>query len=138
NLEIEVKEFKNESYAACLSLEADLYGDIKEQHIVLSNKETSKNIASLPDLNAQSYSSNVKSIPVHKWGETFNDNIEDLRKARHISKDALFDSDIDLFVGDASCWFRQINSNIKDWDSLVNALKRDLNTPITTKNYGIN
>ncbi|KAK9881323.1 hypothetical protein WA026_015449 [Henosepilachna vigintioctopunctata] len=93
NLEIDVIEFKHESHASCKILEADSNEKFGEQVIVLSNTETSKNNASLPDFNALFHSTNVKSIPVHKCGETFesdrtklfsfSDNIEDLRNARH-------------------------------------------------------
>lgn len=133
--------FKNETFAACLSLEADLYDKISDESSDINNSAGASNscIHGVSNVQSSSSSSQFKSIPVYKWGETFSgdkstlssflDNVEELRKARHVSKVELFDSARDLFTGDARCWFRQIIRDVKDWDALVEALKRDFRSP---------
>lgn len=138
--------FKNESFAACISLEADLYDKITNELPVVDNATcVSKLTDSSTSHGISDYSqcltgrSQPKSIPVYKWGETFSgdratldsflENVQELRKARYVSKVELFESARDLFTGDARCWFRQVIVDVNDWDSLVEALKRDFRSP---------
>lgn len=134
--------FKNEAFATCISLEADLYDKITDQSPAVNNASSTSN-SCIHSVSGTSQSlpnpPYYKSIPVYKWGETFSgdkstlssflENVEELRKARHVSKTELFESARDLFVGDARCWFRQTIDNVKDWDALVEALKRDFRSP---------
>lgn len=82
-----------------------------------------------------SSTSTVKSVPVVKWNVSFTgdvkqvsvsaflERIEELCIARHVSKDDLFDSAVDLFKGQALVWFRANRKDFKDWDSLAKAMK---------------
>lgn len=77
-----------------------------------------------------------KSVPVAKWNITkfdgtssrislsaFLENVEELRRSRHVSFDDLFSSANDLFSGKALLWFRSIRSKLGGWDDLVRELR---------------
>lgn len=77
-------------------------------------------------------------LPVYKWeihydGKSdlipFLERIEELRVARGASSEALFQSAIDLFKGDALSWFRSARNSVSSWDELVGLLRRDFLAP---------
>lgn len=82
-----------------------------------------------------------KPVPVAKWGITFTgelngssvnaflERIEEIREARHTSKEELWVSSIDLFEGPALIWFRSVRSTLNSWDELVEALRLDFQSP---------
>lgn len=128
-------KFKNESYASCLQLDAELHDKCKETYSVDSTSISN----SSPNTPAPCMSSNVhssnKSFPVYKLGVKFDGNpdnlfnfieqVEELANARNILKTDLFASVSDLFTGNATFWLRQVKPQINDWDSLITRLKRD-------------
>lgn len=72
------------------------------------------------------------NIKLFKWGVSFDgkqpvldflERIEELRIARRVSKEDLFQSAVELFCDDALRWFRTMKFNFHNWDSLVQALK---------------
>lgn len=77
------------------------------------------------------------SPKVFKWGVAFRgnetpeqifeflDRIEELRIARGVSKEALFNSSVDIFQGDALLWFRTVRSSVDSWDELVALLRKE-------------
>lgn len=80
--------------------------------------------------------SGAPHVPVYKWGVTFDgrsgrdlvtflERVEELRIARNVSKQELFQSAIDLFSGAGLAWYRSIKSKVNSWDDLVKALKQD-------------
>lgn len=78
-----------------------------------------------------------KIVPVREWNLTFSGDkdkmslhsflarVEELRGPRNVSKVELFDSAIDLFRGRALVWFRAMRRHLRDWDTLVSALKEE-------------
>uniref|UniRef100_A0A1Y1JUV7 CCHC-type domain-containing protein n=1 Tax=Photinus pyralis TaxID=7054 RepID=A0A1Y1JUV7_PHOPY len=84
-----------------------------------------------------SYVTGSKSVPVYKWGlaftgdvnelgvNSFLQRVNELRIARHISTEQLFDSAVDLFKGDGLVWFRAIRTRVSTWEELVNKLRYD-------------
>lgn len=78
-----------------------------------------------------------KPVPIHKWGIKFSgqsskgsvmsflEKVNDLCDARHISKEELFTSAIDLFEDTALLWFRNVKREVRTWPELVHCLKRD-------------
>ncbi|KAK4873933.1 hypothetical protein RN001_013293 [Aquatica leii] len=78
--------------------------------------------------------SRVKSVPVCKWGVKFSgdddtslsaflEQVENLRVARKVSFEELFNSGIDLFCGKALLWYRANRRRASDWPSLVKLLR---------------
>ena len=77
--------------------------------------------------------------PISSWGVKFNGNpkgifyflerISDLSKSRDVSEIELFNSAVELFVGDAFIWYRSIKTAVTDWNSLVARLKKDFLPP---------
>ena len=126
--------FKNESYATCLQLEAEL-----EERVEKTNPLTNFNTSEPNAVPVQSMpvvvSCPAKSMPVYKLGLQFNgdpkkllsfiERVEELALARHISKSDLFESSSDLFTEKATYWLRQAKSQVNNWDSLVSKLKQD-------------
>lgn len=141
----EVENFRNESHATAIELETLLF-------------EKASNFLTIPPVNTSQLSNNSsvgsqilncsfnhnnssnKSVPVYKWnlkfsGEsncsllTFLDKVEELCKARHVSKTELFDSSVDLFSDRAYIWFKSVQNKVNNWDSLVALLKQNFLPP---------
>lgn len=55
----------------------------------------------------------------------FLERVEETRIARRASHQNFFDSGIDLFVGKALVWYRSVRRNLRDWASLVAALREE-------------
>lgn len=80
-------------------------------------------------------------IPVCKWDISFNgdsrgisvnafiERVEELRIARQISQEELWDSAIDLFKGSAMIWFRAIRREVHNWDELLTSLREEFQPP---------
>ena len=77
----------------------------------------------------------IKPVPVSQWGLKFSggpecsvsaflERVKELRKARNISVEQLFDSAIDLFSDDALLWYRSIRLEVTSWDELQSRLRR--------------
>lgn len=84
----------------------------------------------------------VNTVPVSKWNITkfdgdrakislsaFLENIEELCLSRNVSKDMLFNSASDLFMGKALLWFRSIRGQVANWEQLVNELRAQFQPP---------
>ena len=130
-------DFKNETYASCLGLEAELFErvvDESSQSPPITPTVTHPLVLPPPI-------SEPKSIPIYKWGVTFSgessgmsvyqflERVEELAKARHASKVDLYASAIALFEDKALLWFRSVRSRISDWDALITALKQEFLPP---------
>lgn len=78
-----------------------------------------------------------RSIPVNKWNLTFSgdrkgmsvnaflERVDELRIARNVSKETLFDSGVDLFSGKALHWYRYAKKTETTWDGLVQRLREE-------------
>lgn len=85
--------------------------------------------------------SNVKAVPVHKWGVTlsgtergqdvisFLGRVHELRVARGVGYEQLFGSAVDLFKEPALSWFRNIRSSTSSWFELENKIKETFISP---------
>lgn len=88
----------------------------------------------------QGQSHRGKSIPVFKWGLKFDadnnysvgaflDRVEELRRARGVSQQELFESAVDLFTGTALIWYRSTINRVNSWDQLCKELKLVFQSP---------
>lgn len=80
---------------------------------------------------------NVKPIPPHKWDLKFSgdkkglslsaflERVEELRIARHVSKEVLLESGIDLFSGRAYQFYLAYRNQVTSWDEFVVLLKEE-------------
>lgn len=80
--------------------------------------------------------STSKSVPVMKWNISFSgeikdmsvtaflERIEELAIARHVSRQELFNSAIDLFKGKALVWYRANRTSFNDWDTFAKEMKK--------------
>lgn len=81
-----------------------------------------------------------KSVPVYKWGLTFDhesgqsigaflDRVEELRRARGVTELELYESAVDLFRGSTLIWYRSTRTRIKTWKELCKELKAVFQSP---------
>lgn len=81
--------------------------------------------------------SNVKPILPHKWNIKFGgdktsmsvtaffERVEELRRARNVTKDVLLESGIDLFEGRAYEFYQDCRNEVRTWDELVSKFKEE-------------
>lgn len=121
-----VSDFKNETKATIWLLESDLF----------STKIISPSLIKQPRASTvPSNFSSGSSVPVYKWGVTFDgkpnnlnsflERVEELAFARNVNRNELFNSAIDLFTGSALTWFRAVRDSVHDWDNLVFLLRNE-------------
>lgn len=79
----------------------------------------------------------LKSTPVVRWNLQFSgdkkgmslnaflERVEELRIARHVSREELFDTAIDLFQGKALIWYRAVRREVDNWETLVKLLREE-------------
>lgn len=123
------QSFKNEMYATCLQLEAELYERVTSDTPSIENPTQPTTIVQIP--------AQTSSVQIYKWGvkfdgvskhfgvEAFIERVEELADARGASKRDLFASAVDLFIGKGLEWWRYAKSSLTDWDSLVRQLRND-------------
>lgn len=133
NMRDQVLNYCDETYATCLKIEGDLHESIK----VDPNNPAVNTMQGVPVINvaAPIITCSGNSIPISEWGIKFSgegknlfsflERVTELAHARKISEDDLFNSSVELFVGDAFAWFRCNKANLTNWDDLVTLLKRD-------------
>lgn len=88
---------------------------------------------------AQSNQQRPRYVPVYKWGLTFDNNgqsiaaflerVEELRRARGVTHQELFESAVDLFSGAALVWYRSSAGRIHSWHQLCKELKEVFQPP---------
>ncbi|KAK9703179.1 Zinc knuckle [Popillia japonica] len=83
----------------------------------------------------------VKPVAVAKWNLHYNgdnrnmsvnafiERVEEMRVARGISKENLFQSALDLFREKALIWYRANRTSYRDWDELVVGLREEFQPP---------
>lgn len=93
--------------------------------------------ASTPSLYTPGSSSAIKPILPHKWNLKFSsdkkgmsvtaffERVEELRRARNVTKDILLDSGIDLFEGRAYEFYQDCRTEVQSWDELVSKFKEE-------------
>lgn len=91
-------EFKNESYATCIQLDAELHDKVTDLN--LSNQASNSQYNSCPSTSNIVVSCSTKSEPVYKLGIQFDgeskkllsflERVEELAHARRITKSFLF------------------------------------------------
>ena len=122
-------EFQKESFATSLVLEADLYEKLSSQAAPVSRSTHAGETIPKPVPHVTTYEKiskwNVKFDGDPKKLYSFLELVTELAKSRKTSDDALFSSAVEFFTGDAFVWFRSVQSNLRDWDSLVLQLKKD-------------
>lgn len=126
----EAVTFKNESYATCIGLEAELYERVTKKDVQATD------VAPVQTPLVVQTSQPNRSTPVHKWGVKFDgigkdggvkaflERVEELRVARGVSEEDLYTSAVDLFEGKALLWYRSVRDTAKNWQALVSLLKR--------------
>lgn len=134
----DVERFKNESYATCFELEADLVEKASQNNDGnLDNTAVSE--APIINIPPPIVTCVTKQCPVSDWPIKFNgdsrkvflflETVGELAQSRKVSNDDLFSSAAELFTGDAFVWFRSIKNVVNNWDSLVSKLKEDFLSP---------
>lgn len=138
-----VQLFKNESYATCVELEALLFDSIVQEPLLSNSNDTNNSqntVQSSTSRMSNNFQTVQKSIPVYKWNITkFNGDaktlmsflikVDELAKARNVTKAELLASATDLFSDKAYVWFKSIEKSLKDWDHLVMLLKTNFLPP---------
>lgn len=88
-------------------------------------------------LNRSSCSDLTYIVPVSKWNIKFSGNtqklgvneflerVNELRNARNVSSQQLFNSAVDLFEGQALIWYRAIKHRVSTWNELATLLRSD-------------
>ena len=129
----QIKKFRNEWIVEVMALEEQIL-QIEEHTDHVPAPRTSMGLNTTMNTAAIF---TPKSIPVFKWGITFNGSsekvslsaflqkVEELRVARSKTKEELFNEATDLFTGQAHVWFSSVKSTLRSWDDLVAALRRD-------------
>lgn len=95
--------------------------------------------------NGESYREDRRSsfqpryVPVYKWGLMFDgqsqsigaflQRVEEIRRARGVTPEELFDSAVDLFSGPALVWYRSTMGRINTWGSLCLEMKIVFQSP---------
>jgi hypothetical protein len=133
-------EYRNEAYATCLLLEADLHDKAAEASPV--TVEAPPVVATTPIyVHPHARSPEPKLVPIHTWGVSFNgeengmtvnqflERVEELSVARNATNRDLFNAAIDLFSGKALIWYRSVRSRLSDWDEVVQLLKQEFLPP---------
>lgn len=90
---------------------------------------------------APSGSVGVKPVPPSKWNLKFSgekkstslsaflESVEELRVARHVTKEALLESGIDLFCGRAYQFYLAYRNQVSSWDEFVELLREEYLSP---------
>lgn len=82
--------------------------------------------------NMYSNSSSANFLAINKWRVTFDggpglssflEQIEEMRIARNVTPQQLFEAAVELFTGNARIWYRTIRNSISSWEGLVTALR---------------
>lgn len=84
--------------------------------------------------------SRSQSVPVFKWGLKFDfesgqsvgcflQRVEELRRARGVSHEELFESAVDLFSGQALVWYRSVQGRVRSWEELCHEMRVVFQTP---------
>lgn len=104
----------------------------------VNNSESSKESGSNVPV-AQVNPQRPRYVPVYKWGLTFDNNgqsiaaflerVEELRRARGVTHQELFESAVDLFSGAALVWYRASSGRLHSWHQLCNELKEVFQPP---------
>lgn len=136
----EKQKYKNEAYASVMFLDAELHDKVKDPSpaqlsSVSSQPPSNTNVASTANVSALPSNYTARSTPVHTLGITFDgdpknvlsfiERVEEMARARHITKIELYESASDLFSGKAIFWLRHVRATLSDWDALVKKLKTD-------------
>lgn len=134
----EILTFKRESQATCFKLESDLDDKVT---VTTDNPNVSLIPQSpTPVVNVNPVvTCNANKQPISTWGVKFSgdpkkvfyflERVSDLSRSRNVSDEELFNSAVELFVGDAFIWYRSIRSSVSNWNSLVDRLKKDFLPP---------
>lgn len=87
----------------------------------------------LPTQEESQISSRPKYVPVYKWGLKFDntgpsiaaflERVEELRRARGVTHQELYESAVDLFAGSALVWYRAASARIQSWHQLTRELR---------------
>lgn len=139
NDELGVRQFKNESNATCIELEAELFDKIVGDQDLSNNSNLSQSLLNTTVVNRSLNNTmsirEVRCDPVYKWGVQFDgtpcqlnsflERVDELAQARDVDKTVLFRSAVDLFTDKALLWFRSIRCSVNDWDDLVSLLRKE-------------
>lgn len=130
----DVTKFKNESFATCLELDVLLQDRVKREQSLMDMSGGAP--AVVQPIVQNVVQTNVKPVPIHKWGVQFSgdsseslaaflERVDELCVSRHVDRKALYESAVELFSKDALLWYRSVKNTVHDWDSLVALLKKE-------------
>lgn len=126
----EAVDYQREAYATCLITEAQLH-DASTPSSTLPLPA----VGTLSIVQTEPMPQKPTTEKIAKWGIQFDGDpkklysflelITEVAKARKTSEQALFASAVEFFTKDAFSWFLSVKDSLKDWNSLVNQLKKD-------------
>lgn len=108
---------------------------VTTQEIRLRDQRASATVGAQPDTSG-SFGA-IKPMLPSKWNLKFSgtpkgmslsaflERVEELRVSRHVSKEILFESGIDLFTGRAYQYYQDIRNFVHSWDELVEEFKAE-------------
>lgn len=113
------------------------------QPTATSDDSMSSSSDSEPPHNSTSVRSSVRTrhLPVYKWNLKFSgdpkdlsvhnflERVDELRNARGLTMNELFEQSLDLFEGKALIWFRANRHRVTDWKSLTALLLQHYQPP---------
>lgn len=134
-----IQKYKNETYATCLSLEADVFDKVTS----FSNKNPesipSQSVSTPVSLPTSIISCSNSRNPISEWNLKFSgdprkvydflERVSELSSAYDIDVQQLFKSAILLFSDEGLLWFRNIRDSISSWTELVQKIKQDFLLP---------
>lgn len=125
------KNLRDQLHAIEASLEPSIDRAVKTE-------EGASSISPPPPTNIESSNrtpARPKSIPVSQWHLTFNgdisrqsvssfvERVDEFSRSRHVTREELFDSAVELFEAEALIWFRSIKTLVHCWDDVVKQLR---------------
>lgn len=109
--------------------------DLNSHMSQLLNSSANFNVPTTPITSAQKFTNiekwnlkftgELKQMSVHN----FLERVTELCESRHVSKQQVFESAVDLFAGKALTWYRANKHRVHDWNSLTNLLKVHFEPP---------
>lgn len=135
----DISLFKQEMYATCLCLDADVHEKIISDQNAQSNNTSVLTQQPVINLTSPSVTCSSKNFSLSKWNIKFNgdsknvfsflEKISEYACAREVSEEGLFKGFIELVEGKAFTWYRCVKSSVLNWSDLVDRLKKDFLSP---------
>lgn len=135
----EIKNFKEETYATCLELDAEVHDKIITDTLTTDPNQSATGRLSTVNIPPPVVTCSKKQILLSDLNVKFNgdpnlvynfiERITEIAHARGVTDEDLFKSAVELFVGDAFVWYRSVKNIVLNWPDLLLRLKTDFLSP---------